>query len=148
MCVVLQLCHMLLWEHTVHKLKGKKIKLPNCLSGRTLHQFSQPHHRSVSEEPCQCHAAPMSPVCSSAIEDKLRFTQIALPLSLPPRLTTQVPPPPKLQWYLPLIIQLLTCRPKNLLQSQEGWVENSNVALTAHVWWLIFMETERVTVSH
>lgn len=118
--LVVQLPHMFLWDNIVNKLKCREIKLPsNCHPGRALPQFKLPHQRSVFEEPCQRHAAPMSPVCSSAIEDELRFTKNNLPLSIPPGVTTQVSPPAKLHWYLPLIIQLLSCKPQNLLQNQE-----------------------------
>lgn len=110
-------------NHT-HLPNCKKVKLPPyCLSGGAPHPFSQPHRRSVPEEPGQRPSAAMSSVCSGACKAQLRFTQNYLPLSLSSGLPTQVPPSPEHQWYLPLLIQLLTYKHQNLLQDQERWVK-------------------------
>lgn len=126
----------------MHKAKCRKIKLsPNCVSGRASHPFSQPHHRTVYQEPCQCPASLVSPVSSSTSEAKLRFTENDFPLSLLPELPTQVPPPPQLQWYLPHVIQLYTSRHENILQNQERWVTK----LTTH--WLAIQDEHSTLVD-
>lgn len=106
---------------TTHSPNCKTVKPSYCLSGGAPHPFSQPHQRS--EQPGQRPSAAMSSVCSSACKAQLRFTQNYLPLSLPSGLPTQVPPSPEHQWYLPLLIQLLTYKHQNLLQDQERWVK-------------------------
>lgn len=113
---------------TAQQSPNSKIKVYLFVPGRAPHPFSQPHQRSVCEEPSR--SAPMSTVRPSARKNQLGFTQNYLPLSHPSRIPTQVPPSPKLQWYLPLLFHFFTYRHQNLFQDQKRWVD----MLTLH--WL------------
>lgn len=86
-----------------------------CVLGGTSHSFSQPHQRSFCKEPGQ-HAL-NAPLRSGAIKGRFSLTQNHFPLSLPSERLTQVPPPPQLQWHLPL--QFHVYKHENFLQNQE-----------------------------
>lgn len=99
-----------------------RVRLPLCcLPGRASDPISQPHQRSLCQEPRQ--RAPDAPLRPGTIKTHFDFAQNHLPLSVQSELLlTKVSPPPELQWDLPVQFD---SRKQDLLQTQEGWVDAS-----------------------